>query len=918
MKNWLHKKIRNSLNWESDKALRKFEENKMAEKDKKKFLQMEERITEIANEIKLKLTAGKDILKISLSDIKDLNEIIDFILNKDTRKTSDVLVLMQYLTAFTSFIDLLAGNEGLTEIKDLLYKVALFLRKKEIPKDEVIFISGQLGNTFYLILEGEVSVLVPVEVSVYITNIQFYKYLQFLLNNKEYELIRNTIESNKDSFSEKVFEKTEFEKYSNLIETFLPASSKFGNQDRFSYIEKFTNFIDYLISHPILDENENEDDEKSGYEEQKFGEISNNFDNDSSNENKKISFENIDKKTESDDEEENNDKHINKNKKKQEKNKFDYIKYKYFIWKYNIVCNLGKGKSFGELALQKEGSRRTATIITNTNCKFGTLQKEEYQLLVKETLERARKINVEALMHSKFFYNYRIDLFESHYFNCFKHMKKVKGEYLFIQNKKRDNIFFIKKGDIQIELLSTWNNLDIILNTFGINNGKNITWQNMIAENEKLKIFVNATKKFNISIFSSGEIIGMEEHANENGEKYMFSALCLSNCEIFSLELNFLDKMLKEKTLRNNYIQMAIEKKNKLVQRIIDLKSNTLNQYNNMTERKNNNLTGLSFDNFLSIRLKQNTLKVKKKLLFLSHEISNFRELNSENKEHSNIHINCNNIIEYKINSDRDKRNTFTSCSKTRSDFFHDRSYNKKNQNSLVNSNIFNHKNNLYFNNISINKAINAKSTNPEINQSDIRRIPISNDFTILYNNKKTLNKHPKSVNCNKTSNYDKDTLHLLVENEFSKTNSNTQGFKIKCSLANRVPKKLLGNVMTYNTVIDKLLSKKNDLCNDVVDFKEKCSDFNLIKSRNLKNNSTNEKNMKKKTLSKFDVLTFDNFMSLIANKHKKKIVENKKENNEIIKKKMNYSKTRLLPLSYASRQTFYKEKKKLYFEKSK
>ena len=909
MKNLQYKKLGNSLNWESDKALKKFEENKMAEKDKKKMLQMEDRISEIANEIQLQLNAGKDILKIYISDFKDINELVDYILSKDSRKNSDVLVLMEYLTVFSSFVDLLSDNEGLTEIRGLLYKVSLFLKKEKIAKDEIIFLNGQLGKTFYLILDGEVSVLVPLEQSVYITNIQFFKYLEFLLENKEYELIRKTFESNEKIFSENGYQNREHEKFANLNETFLPANMKFGKEDHLSYMKKFDTFIDNLVNHPIDDENE--ENEKSEEEEKKLGEILQDSDNDSINENNKKSenenSESNKNENEDDDEEENTSKtNKKKSKKNHNINKFDYMKRKYFIWKYNIVCTLGKGKSFGELALQKESSRRTATIITNKDCKFGTLQKDEYQLLVKETLERARKINIEALMHSKFFYNYRIDLFESHYFNCFKYIKKVKGEYLFIQNTKRENIYFIKKGDVQIELLSTWNNLDNVLNILGFKSRKNINWQNMISENEKLKIFVDATKRFNISIFSSGEVIGMEEHSTENGEKFLFSALCLSSCEIFSLELKFLEKMLNERTLKNNYTKMAQEKKNKLVQRIIDLKANTFYQYNNMTEKKNNNNNhnnpGHSYDNFVNNRLKQNTLKVKKKLLFLSHEINSFRELNPENKEHSNIHINSNSLLDSKLNSEREKRKNCISTSKTGNDFFQINSYNKKTQNSVLNSRIDNNKNNLCFNNISINKAINAK----DFNRTSIKRISICNDLTVLYNSTKSFNKNSNSVKYNKTVKDDKDYPDIFIENESSKTNSNLQNVRIKCSIANRIPKKLLQNAMTYNTVIDKLISKKNDFCDN-----EKDSGLNTKKSRNSENNSTVVKNLQKKTLSKFDILSFDNFMNLIADKYKKNNTDNKNGNNENIRK-TNYNRTKLLPISYTSRQNFYKEKKKL------
>ena len=66
-----------------------------------------------------------------------------------------------------------------------------------------------------------------------------------------------------------------------------------------------------------------------------------------------------------------------------------------------IVANLKTGDTFGEIALSKielEERKRTATIITDTDCIFGILQKEAYQAFIKDTMEKARKANVELLL----------------------------------------------------------------------------------------------------------------------------------------------------------------------------------------------------------------------------------------------------------------------------------------------------------------------------------------------------------------------------------------------------------------------------------------------------------------------------------------------------------------------------------------
>ena len=61
--------------------------------------------------------------------------------------------------------------------------------------------------------------------------------------------------------------------------------------------------------------------------------------------------------------------------------------------------------------------------------------------------------------------------------------------------------------------------------------------KDLIFSNEKLEIFSQKKQKFNISIYSSGEILGLEEHIYPDSEIFIFSTVCLSGCDIFSLEI---------------------------------------------------------------------------------------------------------------------------------------------------------------------------------------------------------------------------------------------------------------------------------------------------------------------------------------------------------------------------------------------
>ena len=65
------------------------------------------------------------------------------------------------------------------ETKEILNKIAMHLKKEEIQKKNVVFYNGQIGKTFYIILEGEVSLLLPTEYSANITMDKYLEYLDF-------------------------------------------------------------------------------------------------------------------------------------------------------------------------------------------------------------------------------------------------------------------------------------------------------------------------------------------------------------------------------------------------------------------------------------------------------------------------------------------------------------------------------------------------------------------------------------------------------------------------------------------------------------------------------------------------------------------------------------------------------------------
>jgi hypothetical protein len=165
--------------------------------------------------------------------------------------------------------------------KEILNKIAIYLKKEEIQKDYIVFYNGQIGKTFYIILEGEVSILIPSEYNALITMEQYLEYLKYLYAYNEYELLRLSYESNKELLKQKDCEVSpELEHFDYCFEKVLQFNYRRENMDVESYIKRF-DYLDY-IKDKIDNESENEKDEENNTKNE---EINNENENESENNN---------------------------------------------------------------------------------------------------------------------------------------------------------------------------------------------------------------------------------------------------------------------------------------------------------------------------------------------------------------------------------------------------------------------------------------------------------------------------------------------------------------------------------------------------------------------------------------------------------------------------------------------------------
>ena len=505
-------------------------------KKKKNIELIENKIYEVDNLIKKFFAKG---LKLEEMEIKDLSRddfanFVFYILSKDR------LYLKLYINLVKYFLNRYTKYGNFKGDKEYFFKkLSLSMKAERYPKDHIIFHKNDLGDKFYIILRGSVSIVIIQENYTYLTHEEYNRYLERLKYYKEYELIRLV-------FS-----------YANSIKV---------DQDLMKAIHD-----DVLI-----DENENENANSNNISKKKLPKYNENF-------GRVSAYEFVERIQPI----------------------VDYTviegRIKCQIATYKIVATLKDGDTFGEIALsknEKDERKRTATVITEKECLFGTILNNIYSSFLKEVEEKSRLILIgQALQHTLFKEVSIENFLKYNYFNYFNVLTYKNGQYLFQQGEIRNAIFFINDGIIELYTESSFQNISNFIDY--LKNSKNLNNKNQNKNNNKqidedyimnkefeIQKQVNYffykyyTNKRTIEIYNifKKETLGFEDLLLDN--KFLFTAKVTSKtCQVFVLEINLLPSLLKDQLIRKNFKITNNERKEIMIKRLMKIKNTSLNKY---------------------------------------------------------------------------------------------------------------------------------------------------------------------------------------------------------------------------------------------------------------------------------------------------------------------------------------------------
>ena len=181
---------------------------------------------------KLKLTDNKKIIQDLVNSIKENEKndialesifhtpetfsIIKTILSKFQKDNNDVYILSHYLKTLKNFMNSVLQNQPDDfDYIPLLKKISEDLKCEEYTKNTFMMKVGDIGKKFYVIISGNVSVLVPKIINVLMTRQQYIYHLKLLYSLGEFTLLDRTFKNNLSAFPD--FKSNDFEKLKNKM-----------------------------------------------------------------------------------------------------------------------------------------------------------------------------------------------------------------------------------------------------------------------------------------------------------------------------------------------------------------------------------------------------------------------------------------------------------------------------------------------------------------------------------------------------------------------------------------------------------------------------------------------------------------------------------------------------------------------------
>ena len=304
-----------------------------------------------------------------------------------------------------------------TDLEGLIRACAKNLNYVKLKKGEILFKIGDIGDRFYFIFNEKENILKLKELNeIYLTYVEYLQYCIFLIEEKEEYILSEVTKKNRNHL--------EITYPEDIIKLYRVVFIKMLRKDFFNnYKQKMEDFR--LSQHDLI--NLEEQKLKGVYGSTKEWEayilkkVRPNI-------KESIFFEDYEEQF----------------KDKTKKNITCYV-YESFLY-------LGPGLFFGDFALDSEHNRRNATIRAEENTILGWLKSVDYANMIAPK-RKIEKYNEIMFLYKNFFFKHtNSHTFERKYFHLFPPHEINQGTILFNFGTIPKSLYFIKQGQISLEI----------------------------------------------------------------------------------------------------------------------------------------------------------------------------------------------------------------------------------------------------------------------------------------------------------------------------------------------------------------------------------------------------------------------------------------------------------------------------------
>ena len=171
----------------------------------------------------------------------NLVEIIFHILKKNQKNENETMILKLYFLKMEKLVSLLLPLK--ININDMLIKLVCQIKCEKCNKNTILFKAGDIGEKLYILLKGNVGILITKEKNIECTPLEFVKYLILIHLYQEESLLNETISKNKNTIN---IEEKAFTTLLHIFKFyyFLKENNRLN--------KKYNSIFDFLQSEPKL------------------------------------------------------------------------------------------------------------------------------------------------------------------------------------------------------------------------------------------------------------------------------------------------------------------------------------------------------------------------------------------------------------------------------------------------------------------------------------------------------------------------------------------------------------------------------------------------------------------------------------------------------------------------------------------